>query len=232
MSFDTFTTHHDLYSKIHLMPESYSLPIFPLDLVLYPGEQLTLHIFEERYKEMIAYCLQEDAPFGIVRVKEEELLQVGCTAVIEDVIARYPDGKMDIMVQGATRFKVQDIDDEKSYLRASVVNLEEPEEPIEKETRERVITQHMRLLELAGHEIRPQLYSNETSLSFFIAHNAGLNADQKQAVLEMVTENERIAYLAGYLARLLPQVEQFEDVRRKVTSNGHFKDFPPSIEDD
>ena len=214
------------------MPDSYFLPIFPLDLVLYPGEQLTLHIFEERYKEMIAFCLGDESPFGIVLVKEEELQKIGCTASIEEVIARYPDGKMDILVAGGKRFHVQEIDEEKSYLRANVTDLQEPEEPLEKETRERVITQHMRLLELAGHEIRPQLYSNEKSLSFFIAHNAGLNVDQKQAVLEMITENERIAYLAGYLARLIPQVEQFEDVRRKVTSNGHFKDFPPSIEDE
>jgi len=212
------------------MSEPKNIPVFPLGLVLYPKELLPLHIFEDRYREMIAYCLDEKASFGVLLMQDGKMANVGCEAVIDRVVTTYEDGRMDIIVEGTQRFKVRDLQSSKSYMTADIEEIEEPQEPIQVETRERVITQHMRLLELAGRKVRPNIYQNLDGISFFIAHNVGLSSEQKQQVLEMLTENERIVYLASHLETLIPKVEEYEDVRKKVQSNGHFKDFPPEVE--
>ena len=212
------------------MSEPKNIPVFPLGLVLYPKELLPLHIFEDRYREMIAYCLNEEASFGVLLMQDGKMANVGCEAVIDRVVTTYEDGRMDIIVEGTQRFKVRDLQSSKSYMTADIEKIEEPQEPIQVETRERVITQHMRLLELAGRRVRPNIYQNLDGISFFIAHNVGLSSEQKQQVLEMLTENERIVYLASHLETLIPKVEEYEDVRKKVQSNGHFKDFPPEVE--
>jgi ATP-dependent Lon protease len=206
------------------------LPLFPLGIVLYPAERLPLHIFEPRYKEMTARCLATQSPFGIVFFDEGKIAHVGCTARITHVLERYEDGRMDLLVGGERRFQVLDIFNDEAYLTADVETLNEPDEPLKHELQERVITQHMRLLELAGRTVRPSLYEDQDHLSFIIAPNAGLTPQQKQEVLEMSTENQRIDYLIGHLEGLIPKVERMEALRRQVQSNGHFKDFPPEEE--
>ncbi len=209
------------------MPEIERLPLFPLGLVLYPYERLPLHIFEPRYKDMIRDCQAERRPFGVVLFDEGKVSEVGCTARLSRIVNRYEDGRLDILVRGEARFRVLDIFEDQTYLTADVKPIDEPKEPPERDLRERVITQHMRLLELAGRTVRPSLYQDVPHLSYVIAHNAGLTPTQKQELLELLKENERIAYLAKHLEMLLPRIEQLEDVRRRVQSNGHFKDFPP-----
>lgn len=205
------------------------LPLFPLNLVLYPSERLPLHIFEPRYKEMVAYCLDAEQPFGIVMAAEEGIAEVGCSARIERIIRRYEDGRMDILAVGEERFRVQQLYQDEPYLSADVDPIEEPEEPSERSLQERLITQHMRLLELAGRTVRPSLYQDVPALSFAIAPNAGLSPQQKQELLETLTENDRLQYLVNHLESLIPRVEEVEDVRRRIQSNGHFKDFPPEV---
>ena len=85
------------------------LPIFPLGLVLFPGAPLPLHIFEPRYKEMIGECLEQKKPFGIVRVTEEGVAGIGCTAEIVSVTKKYDDGRMDILARGVDRFEVVEV---------------------------------------------------------------------------------------------------------------------------
>ncbi len=205
-----------------------SLPIFPLGEVLYPGERLPLHIFEDRYRMMIARCLQRSEPFGIVLFDDGEMASVGCTARVSAVTARYEDGKLDILVLGEQRFKIVELRQELPYLTADVELIDDPDEPSASDLKERAITQHMKLLELAGRTVRPSLYQDVKDVSFVMAHNAGLTLRQKQEVLEMRGENARIAYLVDHFEGIIPRVEQMEDVRRKVRSNGFFKDFPPA----
>ncbi len=203
------------------------LPLFPLGLVLYPEERLPLHIFEPRYKEMTEGCLSSDSPFGIVFFDEGKMARVGCTARITHVLERYEDGRMDLLVGGETRFEVIDVFDDEPYLTADVHLIDEPEEPPQQDILERVITQHMRLLELAGRTVRPSLYENQVLLSYVIAPNAGLTPQQKQEILEIRAENKRIDYLIGHFESLIPKVERMDELRRRIQSNGHFKDFPP-----
>ena len=204
-----------------------SLPLFPLNLVLYPNEQLPLHIFEERYKDLTQYCLDHEVPFGIIRSDDDTLAEVGTTARIQQVVNRYEDGRLDIAVQGEERFELLELHDDKSYYTADVALLEDGEEGIDLDLKERAITQHMKLLELAGRTVRPELYEDVDKLSYVLARNAVLDEEQKQELLERSSENERIQYLIHHFEALIPRVEQKEDVNRRIRSNGHFRDFPP-----
>jgi len=204
-----------------------SLPLFPLGLVLYPDEQLPLHIFEERYKDLTHYCLDHDVAFGIVLADDGRIADVGTTARIDRVVTEYPDGRMDIVVTGEERFRVLEVHDRKSYYTADVDVLEETPADPDLDLKERVITQHMKLLELAGRTVRPDLYDDVDHLSFVLAQNAGLDPSQKQQVLQFDSETERVRYLIEHFESLIPRVEQTEDLRRRIRSNGHFKDFPP-----
>ncbi|RMF55731.1 MAG: ATP-dependent protease [Bacteroidetes bacterium] len=202
------------------------LPLFPLEVVLFPEEVLPLHIFELRYREMVRYCLEHQRPFGIVLTKGGELADVGCTARIRQVLHRYEDGRMDIQVEGEQRFRIRSISQEHAYLTAEVELIEDREGDIDHALRERLITQHLKLLELAGRAVRPTIYQGKRRLSFFIAHNAALTLAQKLEVLRLPTESERITYLVQHLGDLLPRVEQVEEVRRRIGSNGHIRDIP------
>src|SRR5262245_32090594 len=96
------------------------LPLFPLNVVLFPGAELPLHIFEERYKEMIGEAIRDHLEFGVVLANEKGIVNTGCTATVEKVLKQYPDGRMDIMTQGRRRFEIVQLNDERSFLRGSV----------------------------------------------------------------------------------------------------------------
>jgi ATP-dependent Lon protease len=205
------------------IPASDALPLFPLGLVLYPGETVPLHIFEERYRDLVRYCLETEDPFGIVWQEDEELARVGCTARIERVLEQYEDGRMDIVVKGEERFRIEEVKQERLYLTAQVESYEPMEGVVDPSERERVITLHMKLLELAGETLRPAIYEGPKLISYIVAQNAGLDLARKQEVLELATEEERLQYLAAYLEQLIPEVREARERRRKVQSNGHFK---------
>ena len=123
--------------------ESLLLPLFPLELVLFPGQTLALHIFEDRYKEMIGECLDNQTEFGIVLAgeKDNSIANQGCTAVVTSVTRRYDDGRMDIEVGGRRRFEVLFLDQERSFLRAAAqfFDDEEPGEKLDPAERIRVL---------------------------------------------------------------------------------------------
>ncbi len=207
-----------------------ALPLFPLELVLYPDEVIPLHIFEPRYKAMVRDCLAGDQLFGVVLVNEGHMSEVGCIAEIREILRTYPDGRMDISVVGKSRFRVRKVIDDKEYMLCDADPLVDSSEQIDADTLQRVITQHMKLLEVAGHKVRPTIYQGVDRISYLIARNAGLNLIQKQQVLERQSENERIQYLVTFLEAFIPRVQEMEQLRTKIRSNGHFPDF--SLDDD
>jgi ATP-dependent Lon protease len=208
------------------MPLIEKLPLFPLGVVLYPNERLPLHIFEPRYKAMVQHCMETDRRFGMVYANEGKMAGVGCTARIDRIVKKYEDGRLDMFIAGETRFLVKSVYQEQAFLTADVELVVEPQAPIDRDLKERAITQHMRLLELAGRMLRPSVYQGKRDVSYVLAHNAGLTSEQKQELLEIVTENDRIVYLVRHFEGLIPRVEQREDLRRKIQSNGHIRDFP------
>ncbi len=205
------------------------LGLFPLGIVLFPEESIPLHIFEERYKELVAHSRETGEPFGIILYEGGRLSQIGCAARIDEIVQTYDDGRLDIQVTGTHRFGVNTITDDGSYLRSDVSWLDDDAGAADGDDVQRLVAQHMKLLELAGRTVRPDFYETEGSLSYRLARNAGLELAQKQALLEAGSEQERVNQLVEHLQDFIPKVERFENVRKKVRSNGHFDDFPPEI---
>src|SRR3990170_5299180 len=96
------------------------IPLFPLDLVLFPGVSLPLHIFEPRYKLMTQHCLDERLEFGVILTRSDGIAPVGCTAEIAELVKRYPDGRMDILTMGRSRYRIQEVFEEKPYLEGQI----------------------------------------------------------------------------------------------------------------
>ena len=197
------------------------LPLFPLDVVLLPGTPLPLHIFEPRYKEMISECLEQQRPFGVVRAKEEEgVAEIGCTAEIITVTKKYPDGRMDIVTQGRERFEVMQVDQERSFLRAEVVYLQD--EPVKPSTEEvtQALKLHNEILALAGAEPEKLSAAEEPQLSFRLVGSLPLDLDFKQTLLGMSSEAERVQAVVSYFETILPNLRRTVYVRHKAGGNG------------
>ena len=201
------------------------LPLFPLDVVLFPEMLLPLHIFEERYKEMIGTCLQDRSEFGVVYAHDESVEEVGCTAEISKVIKRYPDGRMDILVMGKRRFQVLFFDSEKTYLRGSVellADLDSESEP-SKEKVARALNlyeQVYRLLNRAEPE-ELGLSRSDADLSFRIASVLYLSNELKQKILVTRAEAERLDVLSDHLEEIIPQLTEAQKAAKRAGSNGN-----------
>src|ERR1700684_1905151 len=116
------------------------LPLFPLQVVLLPGTELPLHIFEDRYKEMIAEVIRDRLEFGVILASEKGIVNTGCTAMIDKVLREYPDGRLDIIARGRRRFEIVMLNDERAFLRGSVEYFDDDEEaPLAPEVRQRAI---------------------------------------------------------------------------------------------
>ena len=203
------------------------IPLFPLGLVLLPGEPVPLHIFEPRYREMVALCLDEDRPFGIVHASESGMEKVGTTAWIRRVVTRYEDGRLDIVVVGERRFRLDEVYRDQAYLTADVRMLEDaPLAPADEAVRQRVVTQHMKLVEMAGEEVRPGLYDPPPEVSYIVGRNAGFEPDQKQKMLEMESEGERLRFLAGHFAEIIKRVRRAKQLHTLAQGDGHASGEP------
>ena len=195
------------------------LPLFPLDLVLFPGAPLPLHIFEPRYKEMIAECLEKKLAFGMVRVKESAIASVGCSATILDVTKKYDDGRLDIATEGLQRFEIDSLNQERSFLQGEVSYFDDELSQVGKGPKEAVIELHEQLFAVLGQKI--EVERDVPSLSFHLAHELPVDLDFKQALLEMKSEAERIETLTEYYRATIPKVEKTLLVRKRASGNGH-----------
>ena len=196
------------------------LPLFPLDLVLLPGTSLPLHIFEPRYREMTAECLEQKKPFGVVRAKEEGILEVGCTADILKVVKEYPDGRSDILTQGGRRFEVMQVNQERSFMQAEVIYLEDEPGGATAEEVAQAVKLHGELMGLAGATAEPTP-AEVNQLSFRLAGPLPLDLDFKQTLLTMRSEAERLRALISYFETILPSIKRSVMVRQKAGGNGH-----------
>ena len=197
------------------------LPLFPLDVVLLPGAPLPLHIFEPRYREMIGECLETSRPFGVVRIKEGEVAEVGCTAEIVNVIKKYDDGRMDILTQGRDPFEVMQVNQERSFLQAEVLFLhDEPAEASRGEI-DQALKLHGEIMQLAGAEPEKPTEIDPGQLSFYLAGSLPLDLDFKQTLLGTKSEPQRLQAVIAFFEAILPAMRRTMHVRRKAGGNGH-----------
>jgi Lon protease-like protein len=195
------------------------LPIFPLELVLLPGVPLPLHIFEPRYKEMIAECLEQKKPFGVVRASSEGVADIGCTAEIMAVTKKYDDGRMDILARGVDRFEVIEVNEDRPFLQAEIAVVQDDDEDVEDEPGKpaaEIVTHavrlHAEIAELAGAEpTGPDEHGRH--LSFLLAGSLPLDLDFKQSLLSTLSEAKRLQAVVGYLEAVLPALRRASKAR-------------------
>jgi ATP-dependent Lon protease len=204
------------------------IPLFPLGVVLFPTSRVPLHIFEERYKKLCETSLKNHSAFGINYVEEDKLHSIGCTALVADIIKRYPDGKLDIITEGVRRYEIvkfeQGTADELAY--ATIRWIEDIAEERDMKLADEAIELFNELCEVAYKGTIEPLYpllwrSQEKLPSFIIAQKSGLEADQRQALLAITSENERLSTLKYFLTQLLPKIKEIETVNDLIRNDGY-----------
>lgn len=200
------------------------LPLFPLEVVLFPGSALPLHIFEERYKTLINESVSRKTEFGIHFVRETNLAGVGCSAVVRDVMKRYEDGRMDIVVRGSRRYRLHRcIRDEAPYLVGVVEFLPDPGDLPDPALSEETILLYNRLVAAVYKgkvkELPPELSTPE--LSFLLAQKSGIELRKRQELLETDSENIRLRLIHDHLYDIVPRMERAGEMERIVMGDGY-----------
>ncbi len=202
------------------------IPIFPLALVVYPGEALNLHIFEPRYKQLVRDCILGGRSFGIPSVVGEKVGETGTLVEIDEVAKTYDNGEMDIKTKGVKVFRVLEWmpKTEDRLYDAAIVDYP-PNDMSGNPTLMNNLLEGLRrihgLLEL-GKKLPEK---HEDALSYDVAHLAGLSLEQEYELLGLLKESQRQEYLRRHLKNVLPVVAEMEALKRKAKLNGHFKNL-------
>lgn len=195
--------------------------LFPLGIVLVPGEQIPLHIFEPRYKELIGECLEHEETFGLVLADDEGMREVGTHAAVIEVLERFPDGRLNVVVEGRARFRIVRETSGSAFTTAEVaaVDDDEGEPPSEEEVRA-CRDAYARVLEAA--EAEPEeLDVDSGSIAFQIVARIEIGASSKQRVLELVSERERLTFLVPLLVEAAEALERARTISQRAMTNGH-----------
>ena len=204
------------------------MPLFPLQVVLFPRTALPLHIFEERYKQMIGEVLRSKLEFGVVQAGEKGIVNTGCTATVEKVLKKYPDGRMDLLTVGRRRFEIILLNDEKPYLRGAVEFFDDDEsEPIPAEVRKRVLEAYNDIRSIEKPELLDDPEMTDPQLSFQLAQLVP-DLDFRQVLLATRSEADRMRRLAEFFPAYGSKRRQIQHVRAVAPRNGHSK-RPPGL---
>lgn len=202
------------------------LPIFPLGIVVYPGESLNLHIFEPRYKQLIKECNESGKPFGIPSVLENKMQDYGTMVSIAEISKVYDNGEMDIKTKGEQVFRILEVIKEipdKLYSGA-IVNYPPNQEQGSAEVMRRVVSTIRELYKMLN--VEKEFKKEDAFLNTYdVAHHVGLTLEQEYELLNLMHERQRQEYLKRHLAKVVPMVAQMEGLKEKVKLNGHFKNL-------
>lgn len=206
-----------------------TIPLFPLSLSILPGEEIPLHIFEERYRDMLADCRKEEStglrkPIGISFADKSGLSKVGCLAQVTEITHEYGDGRLDIVVLGTQRYRIVEVlQDVTSYYQAKIEWLDDVVPEYTKELRAEAIDWHkttLRSLKLS----KPLGVLDEIDhVSWVLARKAGLDNPQKQELLEMYEENARLRWMILHYKRLSHVMRERESVKERIKANGFLR---------
>jgi Lon protease-like protein len=202
------------------------IPIFPLSIVVYPHEDLNLHIFEPRYKQLITDCFEKKKPFGIPVVINDKVSEMGTLIEITEITKTYKTGEMDIKTKGKKVFRVLEMISEipdKLYSGA-IVNYPHNHEHGKRILIDKVIAATKGLHEMLN--VKKPFHKNEDELwSYDIAHSVGLTLEEEYELLSLMNELQRQEYLKRHLAKVIPVVAEMEALKQKIKLNGHFKNI-------
>lgn len=202
------------------------IPIFPLGVVIYPGETLNLHIFEPPYRQLIKECRDQSKPFGIPTVLKKGITELGTLVRIVEIVKIYEDGRMDITIEGIKVFRILEIIKflpDKLFSGAIVTY---PENEGKKHARliKRVVATIHELYKMLN--ISKDFKKKDEELtSYDVAHHAGLSLEEEYELLELMKEGQRLTYLQRHLLKTIPIVAGTEGLKKKIQLNGHFKEL-------
>lgn len=213
--------------RISTFPMTNFIPIFPLHIVVYPGEVLNLHIFEPRYRQMVRECLTERKPFGIPPQVEKDLHDLGTLIEITELAKEHPDGTMDIRTRGVSVFRIltriTEVP-EKLYSGAIVNYPPNIMEAGDGALARNIVSEVKRLYALLN--VSEKFPANrDVMLSYELGHLVGLNLEQEYELLGIFTELQRLEYLRRHLASIVPVIKELEAMKARIQRNGHFRDL-------
>ena len=193
--------------------------LFPLNLVLLPGEQAPLHVFEPRYRELIGECLEENGEFGLVLADDDGMREIGCRAGVIEVLEQFEDGRLNVVVEGQSRFKLVELTEGRTFATAEVDTVEDEGDEPTAEERERCLAAYDRVVEAAAAELDDFDRAGDF-ISFQIVSRIDLGTEVKQALLETRSERERVLRLAELLDGAAEAVAREREVRDRASGNG------------
>ncbi|MCB0548138.1 MAG: LON peptidase substrate-binding domain-containing protein [Phaeodactylibacter sp.] len=207
------------------------LPLFPLQLVVFPGEDLNLHIFEPRYRQLIKECEEEGITFGIPAYIDGKVMTVGAEVRLISIEKRYPNGELDVKTQGIGLFSI------KEFYRTAPGKLYSAAEvsPLPHDTEGDVVanTQILELVEelFSLMSIKKSIPSGPNDFNTYeLAHHVGFSLEQEYQFLCVADERSRQEFMRMHLEKLIPVVREMENLRKRAEMNGHFKNIiPPEV---
>ena len=203
------------------------IPVFPLSIVVYPGETVNLHIFEPRYKQLINECYSEGKPFGIPTVIDNKLNEMGTLVRVTEIVKVHDNGELDIRTVGLRVFRVLELIKaipDKLFSGAIVNYPDNIEGPGKRELMKKVVNairELHRLLNIEKDFKKP----DEELAAYDIAHHIGLSLEQEYEVLGLLREEQRQEYIKRHLGKVLPVIAEMETLKERVKLNGHFKNL-------
>jgi Lon protease-like protein len=195
------------------------LGLFPLGIVLLPTEQVPLHIFEDRYQELIGECLAEEREFGLVFADEDGLREIGTRAAVTEVLDRFDDGRLNIVAEGRERFRLLELTEGRSFQTGLVEAVADEQSVADPTDTAHAIELYHRLVELTGAEVEePRLDADQ--LSFELAGRFEFAPELKQRLLQLTSERTRMKLLAELLAGAATAVEREREIAERAGGNG------------
>lgn len=202
------------------MPDLDDLGLFPLGLVLLPGEYAPLHLFEPRYRELLADCVLDDHPFVILQAHGDDASNIGCTARFTDLGRRFADGRLNVSVTGQRVVRVLEETSGRMYLSAWVEALGDDTAIGSVEPVEEVRSLFARLVEQVAGSSPPPLIRDDVSLSYAIAGMIEMPAEPKQDLLESRDEDVRLGMVRDILAAALDGADRERIAAARARTNG------------
>jgi len=206
---------------------SIDLPLFPLNIVVFPYETLSLHIFEPRYRQLIKDCVEEGITFGIPTYLDDKIKDYGTEVKLLEIVNTYEDGRMDVRTQGIKIFKINSFFNPMPNKLYSGGTIDYVEIADDSTLSERILlVEHLsKMFDILKAEVT--VTHQDSYLAYQIGHQVGLSQKQEYHMLTLESESERIHFLIDHLTRTIPIVQEVEKTKARIQMNGHFKHFDP-----
>src|SRR2546423_4864249 len=198
------------------MPE---LGLFPLDVVLLPTERAPLHIFEPRYRELIGECLAQEREFGLVLGDRDGLREIGTRAAIVEVLDAFPDGRLNIVIEGRERFRLVELTEGRVFATGEVEALADEDSVSERKQRETVLELYREVAELVEADV-DEPDQDSGVLSFEVAARVDFGVERKQELLELTSEPERLTRVADLLRQASAGIKLERELAERASMNG------------